>query len=52
MEEVKQSRVHLDLAQRIVEIMTADGESHITRKAASEVLKPILEYYISRATLN
>ena len=46
MEEVKQSRVHLDIATRIVDTI-ADGESYISQNAALQVLKPFLISQIS-----
>ena len=42
MEEEKQSRVHLDIAKRIVDTL-ADGEYHVSQLAAQQVLKPLLE---------
>lgn len=45
MEEVKQTRVHLDLANRIVNKI-AEGESHISQEAALFILKPLLEGHI------
>jgi hypothetical protein len=45
MEEVKHSRVHLDLAKRIVDKI-ADGESHISQQAAVHILKELLEGHI------
>lgn len=46
MEEVKQSRVHLDLAKRIVDKI-ANGESHISQQAAVNILKELLEGHIA-----
>jgi hypothetical protein len=46
MEEAKQSRVHLVIAQRVVEKL-ADGESHVSQIEILEVLKPLLEDYIA-----
>ncbi len=51
MEEVKQSRVHLDIAKRIVEKL-ADGKDHVTQNACKKVLKPLLEGHIGLAILN
>ncbi len=48
MEEVKQSRIHLDMAKRIVDKL-GDGESHITKRAMLQVLKPLLEEHIAPA---
>jgi len=48
MEEFKQSRVHLDLAKRIVEKIS-EGESHISQQAALLILKPLLEGHIGPA---
>ena len=45
MEEEKQSRVHLDIAKRIVDTL-ADGECHVSQLAAQHVLKPLLEDFI------
>ena len=50
MEEVKQSRVHFEIAKRIVDKL-ADGDSQISQKSVFEVLKPILEDYIPSAKL-
>ena len=48
MEEEKQSRVHFDLAKRIVETI-ANGEEYMSQQAALQVLKPLLEDNITRA---
>ena len=47
---MKQSRIHLDIARRIVDTL-ADGESFISQNAAVQVLKPLLKDHITRATL-
>ena len=47
-EEVKQSRVHLDIAKRIVDKL-ADGECHISQQVAINVLKQLLEENITLA---
>jgi UDP-N-acetyl-D-mannosaminuronate dehydrogenase len=47
---VKQSRIHLDIARRIVDTL-ANGESIILQNAAVKVLKPLLKDHITRATL-
>jgi hypothetical protein len=50
MEEAKQSTVHLEIAQRVVEKL-ADGESHVSQEATLQVLKPLLEGHIGPAIL-
>ena len=50
MEEVKQTRVHLDIAKRIVDKLT-DGESYISQNAALQVLKPLMRDHIAPAIL-
>ena len=50
MEEVKQSRVHLDLAKSIVNKIS-NGECHVSQRAAAFILKPLLEDHISPAIL-
>jgi hypothetical protein len=50
MEEVKQSRLHFEIAKRIVNKL-ADEESQITLKAILLVLKPLLEDHIPTAKL-
>ena len=40
-EEVKQSRVHFDLAKRIVDLI-ANGDEYLSQEVAVEVLKPFL----------
>ena len=50
MEEVKQSRLHFEIAKRIVNKL-ADEESQITLKAVLLVLKPLLEDHIPTAKL-
>ena len=47
---MKQSRIHLDIATRIVDTL-ADGESYISQNAAVQVLKPFLKDQIPRTTL-
>ena len=42
MEEQKLSRVHFDLAKKIIDTI-ADGEDHISQQAVFQVLKPLLE---------
>jgi len=42
MEEQKQSRVHFDLAKKIVDTI-ANGEDQISQQAVFQVLKPLLE---------
>ena len=50
MEEEKQSRVHLDIAKRIVDTL-ADGECHVSQIAAQHFLKPLLEDFIAPGIL-
>jgi hypothetical protein len=45
MEEAKQSIVHLDIAQSIVNKL-AEGESHVSQEVILQVLKPLLEGHI------
>ena len=46
MEEEKQSRVHCDIAKRIVDTIS-DGEQEVSQQAVLQVLKPLLEKNIS-----
>ena len=48
MEEEKQSRVHFDLAKRIVDTI-ANGEENVSEQAVHQVLKPLLEDNITPA---
>jgi UDP-N-acetyl-D-mannosaminuronate dehydrogenase len=48
MEEEKQTRVHFDIAKRIVDTI-ANGEDQISQQAVLQVLKPLLEENISLA---
>jgi hypothetical protein len=50
MEERKQSRVHLEIAQRVVEKL-ADGENTVLQESTLQVLIPLLEDYIVPAIL-
>jgi hypothetical protein len=43
-------RVHLDVAQRIVNIL-ADGESHVSQEAALQLLEPLLAGHVGPAIL-
>jgi hypothetical protein len=49
-EEVKQSRVHLDIAQRIADKL-ADTKTEVSQEAALQVLKPLLTHHIAPAML-
>jgi hypothetical protein len=49
MEEEKQSRVQLDLAKKIVGTFTNEEQQNVTKEVALQVLKPILEDYITAA---
>jgi hypothetical protein len=48
MEEEKQSRVHLDIAKRIVKTLCM-GEEQVSQQTALQVLKPLLEENITYA---
>ena len=48
MEEEKQSRVHFDIAKKIVDTI-ANGEDQLSQQAVIQVLKPLLEENITIA---